>query len=99
MATVVVNRPDLIEFKNVTASCPAPDVPTLTGQAGVWDAGDHKETGIVVDISGVEAPLLTPADARKFAKWLNRAADELEGPKPDKKNRPRRHYEDEDDGY
>jgi hypothetical protein len=52
----------------------------------------------VIDVYGSQAPLLTPADARKLAKWLNKAADELEGPKSSKKpGHKQRHYEEDDD--
>lgn len=99
MATVVVNHPDHIEFKNVTATSKAQeDAPTVSFQAGEWNAGSHTESGITVDVFGSQLPLLSPTDARKLAKWLNRAADDLEGVKHAKqrKHRPRI---DEDDSY
>jgi hypothetical protein len=98
VATVVANTPDLIEFKNILAGADPKESPTVVVQAGSWDAGGHSESGVVVDVYGSQAPLLTPADARKLAKWLNKAADELEGPKANKKpGHKQRHYEDEDD--
>lgn len=98
MATVVANTPDLIEFKNVLAGVDTKNCPTVTAQAGTWDAGGHSESGIVVDVYGEQAPLLTPADARKLAKWLNKAADELDGQRASKKpGQKQRHYDDEDD--
>ena len=96
MATVAVNTPNHIEFKNIIPGVDAKDSPTVTAQAGDWDAGGHSEVGIIIDVYGTQAPLLTPADARKLAKWLNKSADELEGAKPSKKNK-HRHYDDEDD--
>ncbi len=100
MATVVVNRPDLIEFKNLVPNVTAADTPTFTAQAGVWQANTGNTAGIVVDVSGNEAPLLTAADARKLAKWLTKAADELEGVRSEKKkNKPHRHWENDDDDY
>ncbi len=96
MATVVVNKPDHIEFKNATpASIPADDTPTVSFQAGDWDAGGYTESGIVVDAYGAQLPLLSPNDARKLAKWLTRAADELDGNKTAKKRKP--HYERDDE--
>lgn len=102
MATIVANTPDLIEFKNVLADTAPPNCPTVTVQAGTWDAGGHSEAGITIDVYGDQAPLLTPADARKLARWLTKAADDLDGVKQTKKakNKPR-HYSDdeEDDNY
>jgi hypothetical protein len=99
VATVVVNKPDQIEFKNIKANAPPADAPTLTVQAGNWETADGStEAGVVVDVYGPEAPILTPADARKLAKWLTRAADELEGThKKNNKHKHYRHYEPDDD--
>ena len=97
MATLVENRPDIVTYINVSESG-SKNAPTLTIQAGDWDVGDHVEAGIVFDTSGEQAPILTPTDARKLAKWLTRAADLLDGVKtPDKKNKHRHHYEQDDD--
>jgi hypothetical protein len=98
VATVVVNTPDLIEFKNILAGANPKESPTVTAQSGSWDAGGHSESGVVIDVYGSQAPLLTPSDARKLAKWLNKAADELDGPKASKKpGYKQRHYEEDDD--
>lgn len=99
MATVVINKPDQIEFKNLITGKSPEDAPTVSLQAGDWDAGSHTEAGIVVDVFGQQLPLLSPTDARKLAKWLTRAADELEGVKSDKKRKHRRHEEEDDDAY
>ena len=98
MATVVVNKPDHIEFKNVNAAKPPDAAPTVSLQSGDWDAEKYTEAGIVIDVYGAQLPLLSPTDARKLAKWLVRAADDLEGVKSDKK-RKRRPREEEDDAY
>ena len=96
MATIVENRPDSIQFVNSSATGNK-DAPTLAIQAGDWDVGDHVESGIVFDAYGDQPPILTSADARKLAKWLNRAADSLDGVKhSDKKNKHRHHYEQDD---
>lgn len=96
MATVVENRPDSLVFVN-GLSADKKESPTLAVQAGDWEAGDHVESGIAFDTYGPQPPLLTPADARKLAKWLNRAADSLDGVKhSDKKNKHRHHYEQDD---
>jgi hypothetical protein len=98
VATVVVNSLNHIEFRNVNAAKAQNDSPTVSFQAGEWAAENHVEAGIVVDVYGPEAPILTSADARKLAKWLNRAADELEGThKKNNKHKQRRHYESDDD--
>lgn len=99
MATVIVNKPEHIEFKNVTASESVENAPTFTAQAGNWETTSGRgEPGIVVDVFGSAAPILTSADARKLAKWLNRAADDLEGEhKKNNKHKQHRHYESDDE--
>ncbi|NDC43275.1 MAG: hypothetical protein EBZ77_17295, partial [Chitinophagia bacterium] len=101
VATVVVNRSDLIEFRNIVPAKPASSSPTLVAQAGTWQSENNTdETGIVFDVGGDNAPLLTPVDARKLAKWLTKAADELEGTGHDKKkNKHKRHWVEDDDEY
>lgn len=99
MATIVVNQPDHIEFKNVTPGEAVDNAPTVLAQAGNWEITDGRgEAGVMFDVYGSAAPILTPADARKLAKWLNRAADELEGSrKKSNKSKQHRHYEDDSD--
>ena len=99
MATVVVNRPDHLEFKNIKATASTDDEPTAVFQAGSWAVSEHEEVGIVVDVFGAQLPLLSPADARRLAKWLNRAADLLDGEKPEKKQKYRPRRDDEDDNF
>lgn len=97
MATIVVNTPDNIQFVNATDR-KTKESPTLVVQAGDWEIGDHVEAGIVFDLFGDQPPLLTTIDARKLAKWLQRAADNLDGVKhSDKKHKHRHHYEEDDD--
>lgn len=96
MATLVENTPSSIQFCNAEQGIK--NAPTLSVQAGDWEAGDHIEAGIVFDTFGDQAPMLTAADARKLAKWLTRAADIVEGVKhSDKKNKTRHRYEEDDD--
>jgi hypothetical protein len=96
VATLVENNPTSIQFMNVENG--SKDAPTLTVQAGDWDAGDHVESGIIFDTAGNQVPMLSAADARKLAKWLTRAADIVEGVKnSDKKNKTRHRYEEDDD--
>jgi len=99
VATIVVNQPDHIEFKNVTAGETVDNAPTVLAQAGNWEiTAGRGEAGVMFDVYGSAAPILTPVDARKLAKWLNRAADELEGSrKKPNKSKQRRHYEDDSD--
>ena len=99
MATVVTNKPDYLEFKNVVATESAENAPTVTFQLGDWAAENHIETGIAVDVYGAELPLLSAANARKLAKWLTRAADEIDGGKLDKKRKPRYDNEDDDQDF
>ena len=99
MATVVVNNPDHIEFRNVNVVKASDDSPTVSFQSGEWRADNYVEAGIVVDVFGSQLPLLSPADARKLAKWLNRAADNIEGVKTDKKRKPRPHHDEDDELY
>ena len=97
MATVVVNSADTIQFVNVVSSG-SPDNPTLILQAGDWQDGDRVEAGIVVDVVGDQAPILTADNARKLSRWLQRAADSIEGVKSTNKKRHRSSYnEDEED--
>jgi hypothetical protein len=96
VATLVENRPDTIQYVN-SGGTVTKDSPTLIAQAGDWQVGDHVEAGIVFDAYGDQPPILTSADARKLAKWLTRAADNLDGVKnSDKKNKHRRHYAQDD---
>lgn len=96
MATVVVNKSNHIEFSNVNTAKPLSDSPTVSFQAGEWDAENYTEAGIVIDVFGAQLPLLSPTDARKLAKWLVRAADDLEGIKADKKRKHRPRLEDDE---
>lgn len=100
MATLVENTADNIQYVNSSA-IDNKNAPTLIVQSGDWELTDHVESGIVFDTFGDQPPILTPADARKLAKWLNRAADNLDGVKNcDKKSRHKLRYEqDETDEY
>ncbi len=99
MATVVVNKPAHIEFVNITTVATDDTAPRLTVQSGNWEttSTSRGEAGIVFDAYGAELPILTPTDARKLAKWLNRAADELDGGHKKNNKNKQRHYERDDD--
>lgn len=98
MANISVNNSAMIEFKNLLEGLKTEDVPTLTIQVGDWNNGKYVESGVAFDVVGDQLPLLSANDARKLAKWLMRAADELEGKKNrDNKKAARRHEHEEDD--
>lgn len=101
MATISINTPDTIEFKNIVPGKPLNSAPFVSIQLGTWDFSTRTETGIVIDTdsSPDNPPVLSATDARKLAKWLARAADELDGAdKSHKKtNKKRTHYEEDDD--
>jgi hypothetical protein len=97
VATVILNSLDTIQFVNVS-SADGSKGPMLVAQAGDWHDEDRVESGVVVDVVGDQAPILTADNARKLARWLQRAADTIEGVKPVNKKRYRSSYsEDEED--
>lgn len=96
MASIAKNTPQHIEFVNMSAA----DAPTLQVQAGEWELNDSNvSTGVVFDVFGAQAPILSPDDARKLAKWLDRAAALLEGKKPDKRHKNKHRPEEDDEEY
>ena len=96
MATLIVNNSTTIEFANLLSR--NNDSPTLNVQCGSWEFESAPVAGVVFDVLGDHTPILTAQDARKLAKWLNRAADALDGVKQfGKKGKSRRHYEEADD--
>lgn len=102
MATLSLNTADAIEFKNIRPDVPANDAPVVLVQVGEWDMGKTAEAGVIVDAYGTDTytPILTANDARKLAKWLNRAADILDNAtNAPKKNKKRTHYEEDDEPY
>lgn len=103
MATISVNTANNIEFVNIVGGENAQEAPTLTIQVGDWKNGQAVESGVVFDVTGDQAPLLTANDVRKLSKWLARAAESLDGVKEQrKKSRARNnrdHEEDEFDNY
>ncbi len=102
MANITVNSAEMIQFVD-SAGKQSSETPTAVFQLGDWDAGSHVETGIMVDVSGAEAPLLNATNARKLAKWLLRAADLMdksgEQEQTKKRNKPTYHEEDDDDNF
>lgn len=104
MATIAVNNDGMIQFVNFIADASGRgnqiDAPTLVVQSGEWQNDSATEAGVVFDVAGDQAPILDSKDARKLAKWLQRAADILDGTKNStRKNKARNYYEDEDDDF
>lgn len=101
MANIRINTPDEIEFQNFRTDVAKDQLPYISAQLGEWEMGDKLEAGIVIDAAGtaIYSPILSATDARKLAKWLNNAADTLEGlpNTTNKKHKKRTYYEEDDD--
>jgi hypothetical protein len=101
VATLSINTQEEIKFQNIRADVPIKSSPFVRAEVGEWEMGAHVEAGVVMTAAGAQqyAPILSANDARKLAKWLNRAADLLDGcAKTEKKNNKKRtHYEEDDD--
>lgn len=101
MAITVINTPDTIEFHTSIPGAPKNPVPFVSIQLGTWELPARTESGIVIDSGGDNdyPPVLSASDARKLAKWLVKAADDLEGVdnKKHNNNKKRQHYEEDDD--
>jgi hypothetical protein len=98
VASVVVNTNDVIQFANIDGK-PSKTNPTLLVQVGDWGTDNRIDSGIVFDVSGEQIPILTAANARKLAQWLQRAADALDGIKSTKKKHNKNRYDDDDDDF
>lgn len=96
MANISINSLDTIQFVNGTGKI-TDDTPTAIFQTGQWATGDSSEAGILIDVGGSDAPVISPANARKLAKWLTRAADDLDGDNKTAKKRPKQYYDEDDD--
>jgi hypothetical protein len=98
MPSIISQTPDLFELKNPDGQ--DNDPPTLLVEVGAWkDEKGVQQSGVSVAVYGALAPLLSAGDARKFAKWLLKAADELEGAgkTPERKGqKKRRDFEDDE---
>lgn len=101
MANLRINTLYEIEFQNFRPNVAPADLPYVAAQLGDWKIGDSTEAGIVVDAGGPEEypPILSAAAARKLAKWLNNAADALDGNTNNshKKHKKRNHYQEDDE--
>lgn len=100
MAIVAINTADTIQFVNFTAANGAIR-PTLIVQSGDWENGSAVEAGVIFDVEGDQAPILNSNDVRKLSKWLQRAADALDGVKKSDKKHKHRHNngDNEDDEF
>lgn len=101
MANLRINTLYEIEFQNFRPNVAPADLPYIAAQLGNWKMGSSAESGIIIDAGGPEEypPILSAVAARKLAKWLNNAADALDGETSGhKKQKKRNHYqEDEED--
>jgi hypothetical protein len=103
VANLRINTLHEIEFQNFRRNVAPNDLPYILAQLGDWDMGGTVEAGVVIDAAGPHEypPILSAADARKLAKWLNNAADALDGElsnhKKQKKRNHNHHYDDDDE--
>lgn len=99
MAIISINTPDTLEFRTSMSGAPKDPVPYVSIQLGAWELATKTESGIIIDSGGDPnySPLLSAADARKLAKWLTRAADDMEGISVKKSSKKKHHYEEDDD--
>jgi len=103
VANLRINTLYEIEFQNFRRDVAPIDLPYISAQLADWDMGGTIEDGIVIDAAGPPEypPILSATDARKLAKWLNNAADALDGEpgnhKKQKKRNHNHHYDDDDE--
>lgn len=96
---IVTNEIDIFELQNDVPVAKGEDQPTFLAEAGTWKTKTGQITGISVTTYGEVAPLVSPTEARKLAKWLIRAAEDLEGA-DSRKSRPGSkpsHYDQDDE--
>lgn len=79
MSPIAHNEPDIFEVRNDVPVAAGEDPPTLLAEVGTWKTPQGNVSGVSVTTYGEVAPLLSPNEARKFSKWLLKAAEELEG--------------------
>jgi hypothetical protein len=94
MAQIVINTAEALQLCNPQPATPPDQIPTLVLQLAGQDAG------VYFDVTGDHMPLLTAHDARKVAKWLNKAADMLDGTKSSKRKgqkKMQQWYDDDDE--
>lgn len=99
MSPIANNDPSIFEVRNDVPASDSEDPPTLLAEVGTWRSTQGKVSGISITTYGDIATLLSPNEARKFSKWLIKAADGLEG-SGNNRSRPGSkpsHYELDDD--
>lgn len=96
MANIVVNSLDMLQFVE-GSTLPTGETPTVIFQSGEWELDSGVGAGIVVDVLGPQAPLLSAENARKLSKWLLKAADALDGTKDNFRKKHRADYDDDSD--
>lgn len=80
MPSIINQTADSFELQNIDPAKKNDDEPpTLLAEMGTWRAPAGDQSGVSITVYGELSPLLSVSDARKLAKWLLRAADELEG--------------------
>lgn len=79
MSPIANNDPSVFEVRNDIPVNEGEDPPTLLAEVGTWRTPRGNVSGIAVTTYGEVATLLSPNEARKFSKWLLKAAEELEG--------------------
>ena len=100
MARIKLSTPDSIVFQDTSCAADKPDAAgELVVQLGDWDTTSGPQAGIVFDVTGLSAPLLSAYDVRKLAKWLSNSADVLEGKTDKRQKKKRRRLEEEDDEF
>ena len=100
MSPVTQFDDDAIEIRPVSPPPPAnEEAACLQAQVGTFDTDAGSFSGVSVEAFGFYAPLLSANEARRFAKWLLRAADLLDGSRrhQDRKGQKKRRYDEDDD--
>lgn len=77
-SVVMLHTPDTIEISNRCAFKAGQDPPSVLMHSSSWQVDGETLNGIAVEVFGHRAPLISSADARTLAAWLNAAADHLE---------------------
>lgn len=90
MAQTIINTAEALQLCNPDATIPQDSVPNLIIQLVA-------ASGICFDVTGDMMPLLTANDARKVAKWLNKAAELLDGTKTVKRKGQKKSHDWGDD--
>lgn len=89
---------DFIRFSNKFFSSDEADPSALLVEFGSFqDPSAHLNAGFVFTAEGDYSPVLSAKDARKLSRWLEKAADTLEGISPQKKQKKKKRHQYSDD--